>query len=147
VEDISNYRKIYQNYHKICIPNYYKIYQSAIPNGRKIDQKAIKYTGIFHCKNLPKLGFLVQKYTYHLATLVTVYINTCRPTRIPDDFKIVSFAAWSANLDSCGSDPTNAARLIIFSGFCKKNSSCELNENVPIYLNDIHVSANYLAVG
>jgi hypothetical protein len=33
-----------------------------MPNGRKIDQMAIKYTYIFHCKalqNLPKLGLLV----------------------------------------------------------------------------------------
>jgi hypothetical protein len=32
------------------------------PNGNKIDQTAIKFTNIFHCKalqNLPKLGFLV----------------------------------------------------------------------------------------
>jgi hypothetical protein len=36
-----------------------------IPNGRKIDPMAIKYTNHFHCKslqNLPKLGFLVWKY-------------------------------------------------------------------------------------
>jgi hypothetical protein len=36
------------------------------PNGSKIDQPAIKYTNIFHCKtlqNLPKSGFLVRKYT------------------------------------------------------------------------------------
>jgi hypothetical protein len=35
-----------------------------------VDQMALKYTNIFLCKallNLPKLGFLVQK--YHLATL------------------------------------------------------------------------------
>jgi hypothetical protein len=42
------------------------------PNGRKIDQMAIKYTNISHRKalqNLPKVGFLVSKYMYHLATL------------------------------------------------------------------------------
>jgi hypothetical protein len=36
-----------------------------ILNCGKIDQKAIKYTNIFHCKSLqilPKLGFLVWKY-------------------------------------------------------------------------------------
>jgi hypothetical protein len=35
------------------------------PNGRKVDQTAIKHTDIFHYKslqNLPKLGFLVLKY-------------------------------------------------------------------------------------
>jgi hypothetical protein len=33
-----------------------------IPNGCKIDQMAINYTNIFHCKalqNLPKVGFSV----------------------------------------------------------------------------------------
>jgi hypothetical protein len=33
---------------------------------RKVDQMAIKYTNIFHCKtlqNIPKLGFLVRKET------------------------------------------------------------------------------------
>jgi hypothetical protein len=33
------------------------------PNGRKIDQTAIKYTNIFHCKSLkklPKSGFWVE---------------------------------------------------------------------------------------
>jgi hypothetical protein len=44
-----------------------KRYQMVIkvPNGRKIDQKGIKYTIIFHFKtlqNIPKLGFLVLKY-------------------------------------------------------------------------------------
>jgi hypothetical protein len=37
-----------------------------VPNGRKIDQIAIKFTNIFYCKtlqNLPKLGFLVRKET------------------------------------------------------------------------------------
>jgi hypothetical protein len=53
----------YQNGKKY-IPNENQIYQTAtkIPNGRKIDQTAIKYTNIFNCKilqNLPKLGFLV----------------------------------------------------------------------------------------
>jgi hypothetical protein len=40
----------------------YKERPQNIPNGRKIDQMAIKYTNIFHRKsfqNLPKLGFLV----------------------------------------------------------------------------------------
>jgi hypothetical protein len=55
------------------------------PNDHKMYQRAIKYTiqpyngqngdsntDIFHCKtfqNLPKVGFLVRKYTHHLATL------------------------------------------------------------------------------
>jgi hypothetical protein len=37
-----------------------------IQNGRKMDQMAINYTNIFHCntlQNLPKMGFLVWKYT------------------------------------------------------------------------------------
>jgi hypothetical protein len=45
--------------------------QENIPNGSKIDQMAITYTNIFHCKalqNLPKLGFLGLKIC-HLATL------------------------------------------------------------------------------
>jgi hypothetical protein len=44
-----------------------------IPQRGKIYQMAMKYTNIFHCKtleNLPKLGLLFSKYTYHLATLV-----------------------------------------------------------------------------
>jgi hypothetical protein len=35
-----------------------------MPNGRKVDQMAIKYTNIYHCKtlqNLPKLGFWFEK--------------------------------------------------------------------------------------
>jgi hypothetical protein len=41
-----------------------------IPKLREIYKMAIKYTIIFHCKtlqNLPKLGFLVWKYMYHLV--------------------------------------------------------------------------------
>jgi hypothetical protein len=37
-----------------------------------IFQMNIKYSNLFHSKalpNLPKLGFLVLKYMYHLATL------------------------------------------------------------------------------
>jgi hypothetical protein len=57
------------------IPKLGKIYQITmkytkwpqnIPNGRTIDQMALKYRNICHCKslhNLPKLGFLVWKYT------------------------------------------------------------------------------------
>jgi hypothetical protein len=53
---------IYQN-----VPNYHNITKWP-----KKFQVTIKYTNIFHCKalqNLPKLGFLVWKYMYHLATL------------------------------------------------------------------------------
>jgi hypothetical protein len=38
----------------------YTEWPQNIPDGRKIDQLAIKYTNIIHCKilqNLPKLGF------------------------------------------------------------------------------------------
>jgi hypothetical protein len=50
-----------------------KIYQCHIiyENDSKIDQMAIKFANIFHCKalqNLPKLGFFYLK-KYHLATL------------------------------------------------------------------------------
>jgi hypothetical protein len=49
------------------IPKREKIYQITkwpqnIPNGRRIDQGAVKYTNIFHCKSikyLPKFGFFV----------------------------------------------------------------------------------------
>jgi hypothetical protein len=63
------------NFSRYKIPKRGKIYQmitkctklpQKIPNGRKIDQTAKKYTNIFNCKtlhNLPKLGFLVWKYT------------------------------------------------------------------------------------
>jgi hypothetical protein len=37
-----------------------------MPNGWNIDQMAIKYRNIFHCKTLqnsPKVGFLVRKET------------------------------------------------------------------------------------
>jgi hypothetical protein len=37
-----------------------------VPNGRNIFQMDIEYTNLFHSKvlqNLPKLGFLVWKYT------------------------------------------------------------------------------------
>jgi hypothetical protein len=47
-------------------PTIHKIYQmSTIPNGRKIEQMAIKCSNIFHCKtlrNLSKSGFSVLKY-------------------------------------------------------------------------------------
>jgi hypothetical protein len=42
-----------------------------IPNGHEMDQTALKYTNIFHCKtltNVPKLGTLAIK-IYHLAAL------------------------------------------------------------------------------
>jgi hypothetical protein len=45
------------------------------PNGRKIDQMCIKYTDIFHCKNLQKLlkfGFLVWKYTLWQPCIATL---------------------------------------------------------------------------
>jgi hypothetical protein len=63
------------------IPKRGKIYQMILnytiwpqhrPNGRKIDRMAIKFTNLFHCKTLqnwPKLGFLVWKYSYHLAAV------------------------------------------------------------------------------
>jgi hypothetical protein len=67
---LSNGHKIHlSNGHKIHLLNGHKIYQMItkyikwlqnIPNGRNIDQLAIKYTNIFHCKtlqNLPKMGF------------------------------------------------------------------------------------------
>jgi hypothetical protein len=40
----------------------YTKWSQTVPNGRKIDQMAIKYTNIFHCKplkKLPKFGLLV----------------------------------------------------------------------------------------
>jgi hypothetical protein len=43
---------------------YTKLSQN-IPNGRKIDQMAIKYTNIFHCK----IGIFGLK-IYHLANLI-----------------------------------------------------------------------------
>jgi hypothetical protein len=53
---------------------YYSIpKREKIPHGLKIDQTAVKYTNIIHCKtvqSLPKLGFLVREYTRYLATLV-----------------------------------------------------------------------------
>jgi hypothetical protein len=50
------------------VQNTKKIYQMAatMATGRKVDQMAIKYTNVFHCKTLkkfPKLWFLVLKYT------------------------------------------------------------------------------------
>jgi hypothetical protein len=46
------------------VPNYHELYQLSIKYNKycKIDQVTIKYTNIFHCKNLqklPKFGFLV----------------------------------------------------------------------------------------
>jgi hypothetical protein len=64
---------IYQNGEKI-ITKYTK-WQQNIPNGNKTYQMVVKYsqnTNIFYSKalqNLPKFGFLVRKYMYHLATL------------------------------------------------------------------------------
>jgi hypothetical protein len=57
---------IFQNGEKL--PNAHNITNStsSIPNGLKTFQRTIKYTNIFHSKalqNLPKLGFLVRKYT------------------------------------------------------------------------------------
>jgi hypothetical protein len=43
----------------------YTQWPQNISNGCKIDEMAMKYTNIYHCKflqNLPKLGFLVRKY-------------------------------------------------------------------------------------
>jgi hypothetical protein len=60
---------IYQNRKKYTKwPCMYVIYQMAknTPNGRKIDQMVIKFTNIFLCQtlqNVPKLGFLVSKFT------------------------------------------------------------------------------------
>jgi hypothetical protein len=60
--------------------NYTNLPQN-IPNGRKMDQMAIKYLNIFHFRilqNLPKLGFQGLK-IYHLATLVwTLFIQDYR---------------------------------------------------------------------
>jgi hypothetical protein len=56
-------RKNIPNGHNIHYINGYNI---CVPKGRKIDHMAIKYTNIFHSKtfqNLPKLGFMVWKYT------------------------------------------------------------------------------------
>jgi hypothetical protein len=56
-----------------------------MPNGRKIDQVVKKCTSIFHCKtlqNLPKLIFLVYKYT-----IWQPYGH--------DDFKIFRFSSMS----------------------------------------------------
>jgi hypothetical protein len=61
--------KIYNSTLKyVGIPNDHK----KMPNGGKLDQTAMKYTDVFHCKtllNLPKLGFLVLE-IYHLATFI-----------------------------------------------------------------------------
>jgi hypothetical protein len=46
--------------------------RQKIPNGGKMDQNAIRYTNIFHCKklqNLHILGIFGLK-IYHLATLL-----------------------------------------------------------------------------
>jgi hypothetical protein len=52
------------------LPKREKMYQYT-PNGRKIDQMAIKYTNIFHCKTLLKLPKFGQKMC-HLATLLPI---------------------------------------------------------------------------
>jgi hypothetical protein len=48
------------------VPKREKQNKLCIPNDHKVNQMAIKYTNIFHFnkfQNLPKLGFLVRKYT------------------------------------------------------------------------------------
>jgi hypothetical protein len=62
---------MYQNYDNI--PHDHKIYQHVIKYTKWLENgpNGHPYNSIFHCKalrNLPKLGFLVWKYTYHLAT-------------------------------------------------------------------------------
>jgi hypothetical protein len=50
--------KIYRNNHKISNNGHI----IGIPKRHKIDQMAVNYTNISHCKtlqNLPKMGFLV----------------------------------------------------------------------------------------
>jgi hypothetical protein len=45
---------------------------TKIPYGSKMDKISVKFTSILHCtalQNLPKLGVLVRKYVYYLATL------------------------------------------------------------------------------
>jgi hypothetical protein len=75
-EEFFSFRNNFTSYKKYVLAglpdfSWYKIpkrekyikWLQNVPNGRKIDQMAIKYTNIFHCKtlqNLPKLGlFLV----------------------------------------------------------------------------------------
>jgi hypothetical protein len=57
----EKYTKSVQNGHKNTKwPQKYQM-ATKIPNGREVDQTALKYTNIFHCKtlqNLPKLIFL-----------------------------------------------------------------------------------------
>jgi hypothetical protein len=65
-ENIPKDRKIYQLAVK------YTKWPQNVPNGHKMYQMAVKYTIILNRKtlpNLPKSGFLVCKYVYHLATL------------------------------------------------------------------------------
>jgi hypothetical protein len=54
----------------VNIPNYHKTYQMTSQYSN------IQFTNIFHSKvlqNIPKLGFLLRKYIYHLATQPGIY--------------------------------------------------------------------------
>jgi hypothetical protein len=67
-------RKKYTKIHQMTIKYTY------LRNGNKIDQMSIQYNEIFHCKtihNLPKLGFLVRKYTICQPCWFTTFRNVC----------------------------------------------------------------------
>jgi hypothetical protein len=52
-----------------------------MPDGHKLDQRAIKYTNIFHrnaLQNLPKLVFLVSKRTVWQPRFEASYLPKCK---------------------------------------------------------------------
>jgi hypothetical protein len=72
----------------------YSKWGQNLPNYRKLDQRAINNTNIFHWKGLqnsPKLGFLAWKYVWNLATLVAkfhliLWIRVPRRTRCENEW-------------------------------------------------------------
>jgi hypothetical protein len=64
-------------------------WQQNIPNGSKIDEMSVKFTNIFYCKslqNLPKLAFLIWKYTIwqpwsRLKVVVQFSYEMCKPLK------------------------------------------------------------------
>jgi hypothetical protein len=49
---------------------------TKMPNGRKIDQTAVKYTNVFHCKILPtNFAQIFGSKIYHLATLAFTVVT------------------------------------------------------------------------
>jgi hypothetical protein len=88
--------------------NNHKIYRITtkfvgIPNGRKIDQMAIKYTNIFHRKtlqNLPKFGFLVLKFTIGNPGNLLLPVTSARALELKkqEDYKLVQML-WAMKKD------------------------------------------------